>query len=614
MSVFSSLAQRLPLLFDEPAAYYAARLAAHHRRPVRMFTADFGMNLQRLADGCKTAISKLADMCRIDADALMRSSLHKQDGDITLKSQRLRKTDLRRSRVFVCPGCLADDVASSDLPPSVAIHGRANWMLQTIRTCPHHQMALVEIAGADLTRDAHDWTLNAAPVVPRISRLCDAATLRPPSSLETYLLNRLDGEPAGIWLDTLDFYAAVHVAELFGACAAFGKRVNFRTLGEDDLYRAGDAGFPIVAHGAPGIHEFMRTLKSEHVSKNKASADGPQAVYGKIYMSLSQGLAKAAFDPVRDIMAANILDNFALGPGDDVFGKPVLRRRFHSIRTASQAYDMHQKRLRKLVVAEGLVADPSQPDCNILFDAEIADRIFKRERNSVSLKEAERYLNVRRPIPKLLVDAGLIQRHRVGIGRMNEVFFAAELNAFLTRLLGDARPLAAAKPPMMDIANAARRACCPITEIVKLILDRKLQNVGKLESRTGFASLLVDIEEVRSAVKLKAPDGLPPNTVARTILKTNVAVMAQLVKCGAIRTVTTINPVNRCTMAIIQFAEIERFQKQFVSLHHVARSLGLHMTVAKKRLADGGIKPAPGFEGVNATFYKRAELAAIGFE
>jgi hypothetical protein len=313
-------------------------------------------------------------------------------------------------------------------------------------------------------------------------------------------------------------------------------------------------------------------------------------------------------------MAEHILDNFALGPGDDVFGKPVMHRRFHSIRTASKEYGMHQKRLRKLVIAEGLVADPSQPDCNILFDAAVADRIFKRERNSVSLKEAERYLNVRRPIPKFLVDAGLIQRHRVGLNGMNEVFFADELDAFLCRLLAGAKPLTTANPPMMDIANAARRACCPMAEIVKLILDGKLRTVGRLESRTGLPSVVVDIEEVKSKVKLAAPDGLPPNTVARTILKTNVAVMAQLVKCGAIRTVTTINPVNRCPMAIVQFAEIERFQKQFVSLHQVARSHGLHMTVAKKRLTDGGIKPASGFRGVSATFYKRAELAAIGLD
>src|ERR1700738_2550621 len=113
----------------------------------------------------------------------MQSALRKQDGAITLKGQRLRKSDLRRSRMHVCPRCLLEDMAGSDLPPAIAIHGRANWMLQAIRTCPVHEIALVEVARDVPVHDTHDWTLNVAPVVPRLEELANTAMPRRPSAL-----------------------------------------------------------------------------------------------------------------------------------------------------------------------------------------------------------------------------------------------------------------------------------------------------------------------------------------------------------------------------------------------------------------------------------------------
>jgi hypothetical protein len=65
--------------------------------------------------------------------------------------------------------------------------------------------------------------------------------------------------------------------------------------------------------------------------------------------------------------------------------------------------------------------------------------------------------------------------------------------------------------------------------------------------------------------------------------------------------------VHRCPTRIIEFTEIERFQKEYVSLYHLARSHGQHMPVLKRDLLAKGIRPAE-FESVKATFYRRADV------
>ncbi len=609
MTEFKPIALRVPHQRDEPPPYYAARLAARNCRPARMFARDLGMDLQGLVDGREADVRKLADLGGADYEELLGCALRKQDGKIAMKGQELRKTGLRRARTHICPQCLLHDIANSDLPPHLAIHGRANLMLAAIRTCPIHEVALVEVARDVPVHDTHDWTANVAPVVQRLPELAGAASSRPFSALERHLLDRLDGRPTASWLNAFPFFAAAHVAELVGAVVVFGKRTALDALTEDQRYEAGHAGAEIANGGAAELGGLMDRLMKEHVSKKAGSADGPQAIFGKLYMCPAQGLPDAAYEPLREVMSEFILRKFALRPGDELFGQPVRTRRFHSIRSAHREYGLHPKRLRKILHVEGLISDPNALDRDILFDAKHADRIFKREQDSLTMKEVERHLNAGRVQTRMLLDGGFIKRHEAG-GGMNEYFMRSELDDFLSRLLAKAAPVATAPARAADIAIAAKRACCSMAEIVRAILDGTLAWVGRLQGLAGFGSVLVDVEQVKAATKLEDPPGLPPATAAREVLRMNVNAIAQLIECGAIKTVTAINSLNRCPMRIIEFVEIERFQKQYVSLFHLARSQGLHMPALKRDLLARGIRPAE-FEGVKVTFYRRSDLEPL---
>ncbi|HEX7958713.1 MAG TPA: hypothetical protein VF493_02265 [Terriglobales bacterium] len=324
--------------------------------------------------------------------------------------------------------------------------------------------------------------------------------------METYLLSRLEGRTTYPWLDRLPFFVAAHTTELFGAVSQFGKGVNLRSL-TDDLYQAGAAGFEITTSGAAGIDDFMTKLKREHVRKQDRSIDGLQATYGKLYVPFAQGLSDSGYDPVREAMAEHILAQFPLGPGDELFGKPVETRRLHSIRTAALAYKMHSKRLRKLIDAEGLIPDPSAKDRDVLLDAAVADRLFDRERNAIAAKQAEQYINAPRGLPKALFDAGLIPRHSVGSAITN-VYLESELDAFLARLFRKAKKVKSAARQACDIATACRRANRSVLEVIRLIIDDQIAWLDRRADAKGLAAILVDSDEIRALTRLPDLCGL----------------------------------------------------------------------------------------------------------
>jgi hypothetical protein len=527
-----------------------------------------------------------------------------------LRGQQITKPAIRRARVHVCPICLQEDIAASNLHPALSAYGRYEWAITAIRTCVRHSVALVEVRDDLPPSQLHDFTRNIADAIPNIDRLAAEAYRRAPSGLETYLLGRIDGRRDFAWLDTLPFFAAAWTAEVVGAVAAFGKRVNLDNLSDNERYAAGCAGFEILKDGAEGLKDFMRALKGSHVPKSgRGSADGPQAIYGKLFMCFAQGLPDLAYDPVREAMAEHILANFPLGPGDVLFGRPVATRRFHSIRTASIAYSMHPKRLRKLIEAEGLISDPALRDRDILFDAEVADRLFKREADSLTMKQVEVYINAPRPMAQILFQADLIRRHVVGLGKMNEVYFKSELDQFLARLFRRAETVAVPGPGICDVATAAKRTNGSTADYVRLVLEDRLAWVGRKEGIDGVLSLLVNLEEARPLIRLPELSGLVPADAIR-VLRVNSKVMAGLVKVGAFKTIVQRHPIKRNPQTVIPHEEIARFKEEYVSLFTLARAQGKHMPGLLRELTELGIRPAPELDGVGATFYRRRELGS----
>ena len=76
---------------------------------------------------------------------------------------------------------------------------------------------------------------------------------------------------------------------------------------------------------------------------------------------------------------------------------------------------------------------------------------------------------------------------------------------------------------------------------------------------------------------------------------------------GHLKTVTAINPINRCPTVVVSAEEVARFEAEFVSRFGLAKQLGRHFRKLKQELDAAGIKPALDPKKIGATFYLRKD-------
>src|SRR3546814_18504790 len=84
---------------------------------------------------------------------------------------------------------------------------------------------------------------------------------------------------------------------------------------------------------------------------------------------------------------------------------------------------------------------------------------------------------------------------------MDYAFAKCDLDAFLGRLLANAREVFDGVPGFFTIPETAKRACCSASEIVAMILNGRLTRVGRRRGVSGYMSVLVDVEETRGLVR-----------------------------------------------------------------------------------------------------------------
>jgi hypothetical protein len=590
---------------------FTSRLAAANRLSAREFCLDFGVHFQRAVDGDPVALATVAALGGVPADALTAHAFVRTGRLSYLhRGERLIRDALRRSRPRVCPACIAGDLESAPaVAPAVAAYGRAAWLIEAVRTCPVHGMSFVQIADDPSPSFFHDFAFHAAAAIGRLEELVDAAARREPSGLERYVLARLEGALAAPFLDAMPLYAAIKTCELVGAVAAFGRTPNLKRLTDDQWWQAGGAGFAVAAGGAPAIGVFLAELQRTY-DYRRSGREGPQALFGRLYQWLEFGAEDTAYDPVRGVVGDHIRSHLPVGPGDIVFGKPVLRRRLHSIRTLSLETGLHPKRLRKILGAVGAVTNDQagRSDQNTIFPSEGVRDALRRVKSALPLRGAGLHLNAPRVHIRLLAEQGFIRPLVAAKAFAAEDRYATEdLDYFLRRLLQDAHAVGKPKHNQFAIPAAAKRACCSAADIVRLILDRKLAWIGRLKGERGYLSVLVDVEEIRAKTRGPEHGGITQREMSKRLHTTDGVVRA-LVKGKHLKTFTARDPVNHCPTVLTCPESAEKFQREYVSLFVLAKERGKHFRAVLRELDAREIHAEFDPEKIGARFYRRDAL------
>ncbi|MNV22971.1 hypothetical protein D3C71_1139690 [compost metagenome] len=364
-----------------------------------------------------------------------------------------------------------------------------------------------------------------------------------------------------------------------------------------------------LPQGEASIRAVLSKFQDAH--DPKARSQGPKTVFRRFYEWLAHGSDDQAYDPLRDIVSRHCIETMPLGPGDEMFGKPVEVRKLHSVYTASREYKAHPKRLRKLLHLGGFLSDNYLDvfDDNALFHAADTDAFIRKAIASLSLKDAAGYLNIPRPY-----DVDILTRYvrpLVDAERSNLAQYAFEreaLDEFMTQLADNAVPMSSSDAELMSLIDARKKACCPMSEIIDRLIAGELATVRIDAAATGFLSIRVSVDEVRDLVRLNDHGGLSLRESEKA-LAVNTRVLKSLMEYGYLPSQVAINPLNRCPQTIIFLDDIEKFQSTYVSLTVLSRELGIHFSNLKKRLTD--IPLAMDREKIGGSFYLRSSLPPL---
>jgi hypothetical protein len=590
---------------------FVSRLAALNWIPsMRTFCTDLGLRFQPIINGDEEGLENLAYLSGAPLETLVHNALRRDGHHFHLREERISRGSMRRDRLYVCPRCLAQDVTGSELEPHVAAYGRTIWLIEHIRTCPTHGVPLIEASPAGKGNVSHDFALRVGPRVEALIETGSSAPARGLSALERYLIERLDRPlDRAFWPDTLEFSVAARTCEIIGSVVTRGREPKAAKMTDDDWWTAGEAGFRIAAGGEDAIRALLDEL--QRTFPDRKHNTGPQAEYGAIYKRLQFEIRDPAYDPVRDIVRRHIIARHPVGPGDLIMGQPVEKRLVHSIYSASPEIGIHPKKLRKLLLARGFMAqdESDTPADQVMFDAGIADLIADSGAvDGLPQRDIAEYLNADRVHAKLLTDSGIIPPVAgTGAEGVNALYAKSELDRFLKRLLADAVPVPAPPEGACPIPKAAKHANCSAMEIVRLILERKLAWVGRQAGEPGYLSVLVNYAEIRRLVRGPTLDGLTAEQIIKT-MRTTYKVVNALIAAGHLPTRTVINPLNRCPVDIVSREDFSAFQARYATLFELAREAGIHHLALKARLVAQGIEPAFHKEVIGATFYRRSDV------
>lgn len=341
-----------------------------------------------------------------------------------------------------------------------------------------------------------------------------------------------------------------------------------------------------------------------------AATDGPKKKFGDLYDRLAFDLTSADYAPFRELLRDHIATTWPLGPGDELMGEPVLKRRVHSVLTAARELGMDSRRLRKLLAEAGLVrpSGEGRPDAWELFDVANAAMFLSGINALVSAQELQKALSVSRSQFELLRKDGFLEPAVDG-GDHKPLWDLRAARRFVERLLTGAEPIYVPMHQWADLANAAQRLKIRPGEIVRLIETGKVRRIGRHMTRDGYASVLVTLDEIERLLARPEAPGISIEVFARQAgLKPTAA--ARLVRTGHVPSTEGRNPKTRGPQRFLSPADIAAFHERFVTLRGLAVELGLNWQALRRDLAQRDIAPFSPDGADYGAIYERSVIRA----
>ncbi len=604
------LAELLPFNAGETVTSYCSRLAvACGYRHSRSFANDLGFRFQGLVVGSDTDVKQFASVLGMPESKLSPGVIVTENRTSTVSGQKLTRALMERYRLRLCPLCIRDDERNLKGRKGFRAYGRTEWLVSPIRTCETHGTKLITPIGEDARQHMHDFAVNLAIASANVEEFLLRAEPMDTDSLQSYVQARLRGMPrASLWLDTMPLYIAVRLCEIVGAAERHGVRFKPKTLNDQELSAAAGTGFDILSGGADDFRDWLVRKTEGFYRKN--SDLGGRFLFGRLYEKVAYESDDSEYDPIRRIMREVVINTLPLGPGEEFFG-PVTERRLHSVHSASREYGIHPVRLAKLLAAAGLITVEASRLTfeKILVAADNMERFVAEAKKGLNAAEAKAALNAKGTQFEQLVKLGYIKadvEDETGAFSFINRFSPAGIEEFLRKL--QVAVTCENDDGLIDLQQARKRANCSFGELIKLLLNNKLERVAFASGEHGLAAIRVDVDEIKQHTAGANHDCIPIHKLVKLMPSSSKIIRALLAE-KRIPTVELRNPVTRNLQKYVAQEDFDTFMREFVSLGNIATRVNLRTWTVERELRHYGVVPV--YVAGGMPFYRRANAEAI---
>lgn len=569
----------------EPTFSILSRLAAAGGVSAVDFGRDIGIPFVQVLRGETVVLEEIADLIGVDS-----SSLCHWTPVLAGKSKReihghlFPVRQLLTSEVRGCPCCLREDALGSSLPTHRAMTFRTHWLIHHVTLCLRHKRPLETLWKATVPTQRYDTASQFTKIADRI--LADDASFKPREAtpFEIWFNQRLSGEPyTATWLDDHPLHAAAVFCRLLGTALLKLHGLSRSKLKSGSEWACYHLGFETARHGEEAILKELRKL-----NQLAEARFGPKAVFPILYDRLSREYVQDPdFASYRDVLARHLLESWPLGPGDDLLGAPVTKRKLHSVRTAANETGIDIRRLRKMLEASKMI-DPDLPDNWAVFDAEKAKPLMESLLTFVSAKEFFETLHIGRSQFNLLVEDGILQP-TLQDASTKHVWDPREGGAFLDKLLIGAQTIQQAQHGWETISKAAQRLKLRPANIIRAIWDGRIQRVARNVQFEGYASVHVYHDEVAQILAQDMPSAMSLELFSKTVGLGRPVYLNRLVRHGHVSTTEIRNPRTKALQRFIGTQDAAAFHDRFITLQILSKTMGATWQSLARKLHDAEV-------------------------
>lgn len=597
---------------EESFTSFCSRVAvANGAASLRSFAMHMGIKLRAITLGEPEVLNQIAEITGVNVEALATGMASKDENEFRINGEVVTASHFNRARFRYCPACLADDVSGGTGPMLSRPYGRLAWQVSFIRTCARHQTSLA-VSSRDVRFDVRDDFSALWRSVSDEEKTVSCQPM-PSSCFESYVLKRLGGSKRSEeWIDDMPLYVVGHLSETIGAAALFGKWFSSGKLTNADWQRAGDAGYHII-RSQDRLSSFLNAMQDEFLQKKKNHYSG-QALYGTLFRRLEERQhTDRNYDTVREFIRRHASRTLPFGPDDLLFGRLHLPRRLHSIKTAADETGLSIKLLRSHLLHAGIVTKDELKTTphRVFIEARKIDELLEMRaaqeakgihKATVGEKEAAGILGVSKlSWKRIAASFGLREKAYARVARRS-------VEDFLARLYAAANKDLAFQDGLLEPASAAGSCTCEVADVLHLVLSRQLKTVVLDNSRRGIAKILVNRNEVKSALLSDRVRQHLTSLEVADRLQIDVVTLMMLVESNVL---TRKRFPNGGRQFYYSVEDVEHFNGTYASTSRIAAATGDTAWKVAATLREAGISPCIGAGVKSANIYSLLDVAAV---